>query len=251
MIIDAHMHLFEKMLGADGYPASELRRKMEAEGVTAAWAMTGEGFFADTRKWNEWLLAVIEPHRDFFRPFCTVDPKKGYAAVKEFEYFVRDRGMCGLKLHPWLQAFPTTLAVMDKLLAACGRLGVPLIVHDGSPPYATPLQFARLAEKHPHTTIILGHTGLKDMWPDAVRAARRCRNIILCTCATPLAAIRRALKQIGPHRIIFGSDCGGVGSEGLLKERIIAIRSLYGHGISSVHINNILYVNASRLLPVP
>ena len=35
MIVDAHMHLWRRLLGSDGYPADVLRGKMEAEGVTA------------------------------------------------------------------------------------------------------------------------------------------------------------------------------------------------------------------------
>ena len=250
MIIDAHMHVSKSLLGAPGYPADVLMGKMQALNVSCAWAMTTEGFYGDTRQWNEWLLEATGPHPDFYVPFCTVDPKAGAAAVQELEYFVRERGMRGLKIHNWLQAASTTVPGMEELVVACGRLNVPLLVHDGSPPYCTPLQFALLAERHPETTVILGHMGLKDMWPDAIRAARRLDNVLLCTCAAPLVAVREAIKQLGASRILFGSDCGGVGSEKLLEERIIALRSLRAMGVSQADIEAVFSENAQRYLPV-
>ena len=250
MIIDAHMHLCETMLGVPGCPAHALMAEMQACGVRAAWAMTVEGFYGETRKWNEWLLTQTQSCGGFYVPFCTVDPKAGDAAVEELEYFVRERGMRGLKIHNWLQAVSTTVPGMEELVAACGRLDVPLLVHDGSPPYCTPLQFARLAERHPETTLILGHMGLKDMWPDAIRAAARLDKMLLCACGAPLVAVREAVKRIGASRILFGSDCGGVGSEKLLEERILALRSLRAIGVSEADIESRLFGNAQRCLPM-
>jgi len=249
VIVDAHMHLAERILGVPSYPAGELRRRMEAEGVGCAWALTSDGLHGDTRKWNDWLLDATRPHRDFFIPFCTVDPKKREEAVDELDHYIREGSMRGLKLHNWLQGVSTTAPVMDDLLDACGQLAIPVMFHDGTPPYCTPLQFARLAENHPKTTIILGHMGLKDMWPDALRAARRLENIHLCFCAGVLVALRQALECVGAGRILFGSDCGSVGSEKLLRERVAAVRSLERWGVSVDDIDAILGRNALHMLP--
>ena len=254
MIVDAHMHIAEKLVGIPGYPAGGyaadvLREKMEAEGVGCAWALTSDGLHGDTRKWNDWLLDATRPHRDFFVPFCTVDPKKSDEAVDELDYYLRERSMRGLKLHNWLQGVSTTVPAMDDLLDVCAQFGVPVIFHDGTPPYCTPLQFARLAENHPKTTVILGHMGLKDMWPDALRAAKRLDNIVLCFCACVLVALRCAVDKVGAERILFGSDCGSVGSEKLLRERIAAVRSLEGQGLSAKDVETILQRNARRIIP--
>jgi len=246
------MHLLKSGLGGVGYPADSMRRKMEAEGVCGAWAMTLEGCYGGaTRPWNEWLLECTAEHRDFFVPFCTVDPKAGDAAVNEFEYFVRDRGMRGLKVHNWLAAISPSDPGMEELVAACGRLHVPLVVHDGTPPYCTPLQFARLAERHRDAVVVLGHFGLKDMWPDALRAAVRLDNVYLCASSPHAGAIRAALRTIGSSRILFGSDCGWVNSEWYLRERIHSIEALRGLGVAARDLEAILFENAARLMTLP
>lgn len=248
-VLDAHMHLLRHALGGAGYAVDVMRRKMEEAGVCGAWAMTLEGCYGgDTRKWNEWLLNCVVSHRDFFIPFCTVDPKSGPAAVEEFEYFVRERGMKGLKIHNWLCAVSSTDPAMDELAAACSRLKVPMVVHDGTPPYCTPLQFARLAERHRDTVIILGHSGLKDMWPDALRAAVRLDNLYLCASSPHAGALQAALRTIGSGRLLFGSDCGWVNSEWHLRERIHAVEALRGLGVAECAIRNILCENADRLM---
>ncbi|MDD5679517.1 MAG: hypothetical protein PHW60_16230 [Kiritimatiellae bacterium] len=72
--------------------------------------------------------------------------------------------------HPWLQAFSMTYPNVVPVLSKAGELGMPVLFHDGTPPYSAPLQIAYAAEQGPQTTIILGHSGLDDLRDEATLA---------------------------------------------------------------------------------
>jgi uncharacterized protein len=139
----------------------------------------------------------------------------------------KELGLVGVKLHPWLQAFSMTHPGMAGIMETAGSLGVPVLLHDGTPPYSSPLQIAWLAERHPKTIVILGHSGLADLWRDAAIAARQHANIWLQPTAAPPQTIRTALESAGPDRLLFGSD-GGFGSTGFIRYCISKFRSAIG-----------------------
>ena len=57
--------------------------------------------------------------------------------------------MRGVKLHPWLQGFSAHEPGLDPLCEVAAAAGVPILFHDGTPPFSTPLQLASLARRHP------------------------------------------------------------------------------------------------------
>jgi predicted TIM-barrel fold metal-dependent hydrolase len=114
-----------------------------------------------------------------------------------------------VKLHPWAQAFaPTDPAMMDPIGNEMARLGVPVVFHDGTPPYSSPLQIAHFAMRHPTVPVILGHGGLHDLWKEAVFAAERCPNVYIIPSGTPPHGLQQAVKRLPIERFLFGSDAG-------------------------------------------
>jgi hypothetical protein len=120
-----------------------------------------------------------------------------------------DLGMKGpLKLHPWLQGFSPLEPYMDPVAEAAIELDMPIIFHDGTPVYSMPLQIAALAARFPELIVILGHSGIKDNWKQALAAAHRYPNIVLCLCGTASIGIQRIAAEIAPERLQFGTDIG-------------------------------------------
>lgn len=212
-IIDTHTHLPGCTFGGQPRPAADLRREFEAEGLTGAWLFTTDGLIKETDRNNDILAEAVEGHRDFFVPFCTVNPHDGAGpAIREVERAKSKLGMKGIKFHSWLQAFSLTHPAVLPILQAAGDLKMPVIFHDGTPPYSTPLQIASAAEKVPHTTIVLGHAGLDDLYRDAILACRRQPNVYLCCCSNSAGIIDQLIKSCPPDRLLFGSD-GGFGTD--------------------------------------
>lgn len=81
-----------------------------------------------------------------------------------------------------------------------------LFFHDGTPPYSEPYQISQLAKLFPDIIIVLGHSGLNDLWQEALDAAKRLDNVWLCICGGPYHAINRMAMELNGEKMVWGSD---------------------------------------------
>ena len=109
---------------------------------------------------------------------------------------------------------------VDRVIEACVEHNLPILFHDGTPPYSDSLQIANLAERFPQAKIILGHAGLYDGYRSAIAAAKRHKNIYLCVCGPAIADTRAMIAALGPERIMYGSDGGKLASKPTFIQRI-------------------------------
>lgn len=242
--IDTHTHLPGRALGCSPRTAEDLRAEYEAAGLAGAWMLTVDGLIDDPRPHNDVLLNAVSDQLDFFWPFCTVAPNQGTDACLAELHRCAGLGARGLKLHGWLQAFSMTGPAIVPLLRRAGELGMPVLLHDGTPPYCSPLQIAYAAEQCPGTTIILGHAGLDDLYNDAILACRRHPNIYLCLCSLSAGAIAQVIAACPPERLLFGSDGGLV--PGLAK---LALNKFVDLDLAPAVQRQLFLDNALRLLP--
>lgn len=241
MIVDCHTHYVSRAYAH--LRAGSLVDSMDAYGVDHAVVFTLDGFFEDVRRHNDELAGFVAAHPGRLTAFATVYPRDVDVA-DEIHRAVTELGMKGVKLHPWLQGFSPLEAYMEPVARACAELGVPLISHDGTPPYSTPLQLGLLAERHPDLTVILGHSGLLQLWPEALAAARRNHNVWLCLCGPPTSALQKLVDGAPNDRIVYGSDTG-FGHDYQARHRLEQVRAL---DLSPAALDAILGGNARRLL---
>lgn len=208
MKIDFHVHQPGR-LGDGSYPyrSEDYIEFMDKQAIDISVMLTIDGFWQDPRACNDYLAEWCAPFPDRLVPFCTVDPRKA-GADKEVERCVAELGMRGVKFHNWLQGFSPLESFMAPVCEAAADLGIPLFFHDGTPPYSSSLQIAELAVRHPKLKVVLGHAGLHDLWPEAIAAGRRHRNVYLCMCATPPFAMEKIVEQVPLEQIVFGTDGG-------------------------------------------
>jgi predicted TIM-barrel fold metal-dependent hydrolase len=83
-----------------------------------------------------------------------------------------------------------------------------------------PLQIAAVAARFPELMVVLGHSGIKDMWPTALAAAQRYANIVLCLCGTAPCGIQQIVSEIEPERLQFGTDVGFGSAAGTREYRM-------------------------------
>ncbi len=241
MIVDCHTHYVGRAGARLG--ASPLVESMDTYGIDHSVVFTLDGFFEEPRIHNDALATFASAHPGRLTAFATVYPRRADAA-DEVRRAVTELGMKGLKLHPWLQGISPLEQYMTPIAEACIELGIPIIVHDGTPAYSTPLQFGLLAERHPELTVILGHSGLLDLWPEALAAASRNENVWLCLCGPPTGALQRLVDGVPHERIVFGSDAG-FGHDYQAHHRLEQVRAL---DLSDESLDAILGGNATRLL---
>jgi uncharacterized protein len=245
-IIDFHAHLDERWLHVKCHTAPKVVELLDRFDVQMACVFTIMGFYEDCRAHNDALLCRANEYPDRLIPFVTVDPKQGRAAVDELERCLANRRFRGVKFHPWLQAFASSMLrdTMMDILHVSAEHRVPVLFHDGTPPYSTTFQIAELARWSPKTTVVLGHAGLADYVNPAAELIRDIPNLYGCYCGPRPGDLIHLVEVGGAEKILFGSDFGAAGWR-LLPERIDNV--LYA-GLSEPILDQILYSNAAALL---
>jgi predicted TIM-barrel fold metal-dependent hydrolase len=228
MIIDCHTHASGgRSFGLSTSLVADFVAGMDRCGIEKSIVFTTDGFFFDFVACNDELQAFVNEYPDRLVASPTVDPRYGEQAVAEIRRCRLELGMQGpLKFHSWLQGFSPLESYMDPIAETAIELGMPIILHDGTPPYSTPLQVAAFAARFPQATVILGHSGLRDMWQAALAAARRYPNVVLCLCGTLPLGINRIVAEIEPERLQFGTDLGFGSSPGTREYRLAQIQRL-------------------------
>jgi len=177
---------------------------------------------------NEQLAALVEAlDSPKVVPFCYVDPREA-DAPRQAEHWVRERGMCGVKLYPPLGWYPDEPRVLPTFQAA-EALGVPVLIHMGRvaphpqlrSKYARPLCLEDIGLACPRLTLIIGHFGTPWQW-EAFDIAAGFRNFFfdLTTSGSldiPLLKLVVEYPSLGLRRIVLGTD--GTGSDNLARAR--------------------------------
>ena len=173
---------------------------------------------------NDYVAQAVDSYPDVFIGFCSVDPRKGKAAVEELERSVLSLGLRGLKLHPIHQAFFPDDPAFIPLFAKAEELGIPVLMHSGyaaagaNAPggggfelaYSRPIPHVdSLAARHPDLTIIMAHPA----WPwiqEQVAVALHKSNVFIDLSGWAPRYIPKELISEASGRlrkkVLFGSD---------------------------------------------
>lgn len=209
MPIDAHIHIGATSATPREERADRLLAMLQRYGIDAAIVLPLEGLFSscfDHPADNDFVRAFCRRAPERLIPAFTVNPLLGDKALDEVRRCRNEHGLRILKLHPWLQGFSISSAEMNAVAALCEELDITIVFHDGTPPYCAPLQVARLCRDYPALRVVSGHSGLNDLWPDALAAAKRYRNFYLCLCGLAAWPVQQIVAEIPPEQICVGSD---------------------------------------------
>jgi hypothetical protein len=208
MIVDAHAHVWQSFMSFRCPPVEEIVAGMEAAGIEMTLISSLSGLLhTDPHDDNLYVRSLVEDNPARFRGVAVVTPYAGREALEELEICLRDYRFVGLKLHPWLQGYYGGADFLSPLLDLCRSYSVPVLFHTGTPPYAQAYHIWVQAMRFPKTTFILGHMGLNYQWRDALEVGRVCPNAFLDTSGISFTfAVKRAIRELGAERILFGSD---------------------------------------------
>ena len=245
-IIDFHTHLADRWFNTPTITEETFIQSLDQCGVDIACIFTLMGFYSDCPRYNDHLAARSRVHPSRFIPFITVDPKLGTEAVREMERCAADPVFRGVKFHNWCQAIANSMVkeTMLDILRIAARHRLPVLFHDGTPPYATTFQIAALARWVPEATIVLGHGGLADYVTVAGESARDLHNLYICLCCPKAGDLLYLLDTAGTDKVMWGSDFG-FSDWRMLAERL---DDVYQAKLDPVTEHKVFYANAARLL---
>lgn len=120
-----------------------------------------------------------------------------------------NKGFKAVKLNPLRHAYCADAEIVDEVMYKAQKLGLPVCIHSGHPPYSLPWQIGLLAERHPDVKIMMIHMGHgHGVYIDAaLKMAIKYSNIYLEMSGMPMPSkIREAYETVGHDRIMFGTD---------------------------------------------
>ena len=116
---------------------------------------------------NGSVRTFCRSYPDKFVGFWGSDPHKRMDAVREIERAIKDLGMKGIAIDPYLAHIPASEARFYPLYTKCAELNVPVFITMAPPPevnaalldYARPRDVDRVARDFPELTLIMSHGG--------------------------------------------------------------------------------------------
>lgn len=204
---------------------------------------------------NEVIANLVNRFPDFFVGFAGADPFKGMRAVRDFEHAVRQLGLRGLNLGPWLHQILPNDKRYYPLYAKAAELDVPVVVHCSAhfDPGTTmetgnPTYLDEVACHFPELKLVASHAG----WPWVLQMAAvawRHPNVYLEFSGIlpkywEADLVKRFDTPILKERILWATDYP-------LIEWRRSLDQVMELPIRPQTRENLLYSNAARLLGLP
>lgn len=194
-----------------------------------------------TREQNDWTSAEVTKHAPRLIGFCSANPLRP-AALEELDRCLGLPGMIGIKLHLGNAGItlrdPAHLARMQELFALAQRRRAPVLAHmraRGGTDYGAEdaqIFLDKIVTIAPDIEIVVAHLGASSPgYPSqndevmavfgaaAERNDPRMANLYFDVSAnvtediTPAdaALVAKRIRQVGPRRVLYGSDLNAVG----------------------------------------
>jgi len=164
------------------------------------------------REENNQVLRAIQRWPDRTLGFVYLNPNHVAFSLEEFDRCVRDGPMVGVKL--WV-AKRCSAPELDPIIERAPAAQAVILQHcwfnlkGNLRGESTPHDLVELATRHPKAAFIDAHTG--GDWELGIRAIQPVKNISTCVAGfdPTSGVVEMAVRELGPERVIFGSDAAG------------------------------------------
>ena len=186
-----------------------IERVMLSQGYSAQLHPTEEQF----REENDRVMRAVRRFPD--RAFGSVylSPAFPEFSLREFDRCVRNGPMIAIGE---IEADKRcNVPEMDAIVERAVSMKAPILQHewlklDGNDPgESSPYDVVELARRHPDANFVCAHTG--GDWERGIRVVRDTRNVSagMAGFDPTSGAVEMAVRELGPERVIYGSDVGG------------------------------------------
>ncbi len=249
MIIDAHLHLDDRIEGPPNLAVEELLKQLENSKIQKAVVI-----HLENQRWSkeEFIESISKDHN--LIGFVNINPNNENA-IKDLEYSIKDLKFKGLKLHPRLQNFEINSKKVNELVKYAGELKIPVLIDTFPDGFSLSRgfdvkKFAEVAIQNPKTKFIWAHCGGHYVI-DFMMVAKRFDNIFMDISYSLLYYLKSnishniiyAMKSMKFEKIMYGSDY----PDRNIKETLDKTKKYFiEHKLSQEKINKILYENANN-----
>ncbi|MDI7275223.1 MAG: amidohydrolase family protein [Anaerolineae bacterium] len=258
LAVDAHCHIGAhggRCPGLRSFTAEDLLARMDSTGMDHAVVchfISSLWSDHDVSRGNDLVIEATRRYPDRLTGVAVVNPRMGPPALEELRRCL-EAGLKGVKLQPILHGYyPIDGALVDPLMEVAAEAQAVVSIHSDFGAWCcTPYQVVRLAARHPGVTVVMLHMGIVEAMlmqvPDIVRATS---NVLIETSQTPdspYAVYVNSARQLGPERILFGSDGPIISDEVNLAKLEVAVRQ---YGLTGDEKRAILGANAARVFRI-
>lgn len=206
MIIDAHQHLGICDTFDHNVTEEDVLNTLNTNKIDGTIIFPFPGSM-DEKGDHDRIYALTQKYPKRFFGVISLNPhiqKIDY--LTEVERLVK-LGFKAIKIHPYGHACNPIYKTTDKVFEAANTFNLPVIIHTGiGAPSALPSNAIPRAKQYPHLKIVLAHAGAYIYSIEALITAKECPNIYLEPSWVPAFVIKNFVKEIGAHRVMFGSD---------------------------------------------
>lgn len=204
MINDFHVHMGKSSKG-EVFTAEDLVRSMDQYGIERSGLSILNG--TSCRELNDRTLAAVRQFPDRIVGYAYINPREENAK-DEVRRCLETDGFRAVKFHSWKHGyFPDNNSALDGIVDVIAEYDVPILTHTGTPPLSLPQQWAVIAERHPKATFVFAHMGYLDYGYGCIECAKRLPNVYVGSSGqVEIPIIQKAIDEMGPDRIVFGSD---------------------------------------------
>jgi len=217
-IWDIHSHLHSVPGGTPEQRMEFLIRCADRVGVERL--ILSQGYSADLhptpdqlRQENDRVLSAVRRFPDRAYGSVYLSPSYVDFSLQEFDRCVRDGPMIGvgeLEVDKRCNA-----PELDPIVERAVSMKAPILQHcwlktgGNEPGESSPSDLVELAKRHPDANFICAHTG--GNWERGIRIIRDTKNICAEIAGSDPTSgfVEMAVRELGPERVVYGSDVGG------------------------------------------
>jgi uncharacterized protein len=207
MIIDAHVHLGSCRVFDLDVTETAVLDSIDRHGIDVAVVQPFPGA-PEPEAVHDRIAALAAKHPGRIYGLASLNPHRDADAYyQEIERCVRDLGFRAVKLHTLGHAVHPLHRSGRLVFETASALGIPVMVHTGmGMPFALPSLVLPIARQYPDTPVILAHAGHGFYTQEAMVAATLADNIYLETSWIAAVQVARLVRELGPERVMFGTD---------------------------------------------
>ncbi len=208
MVIDAYNNTWagsgnSDYLSGDEFGVEQMLDAMDSGGIDMAVACS-LGQAID----NDYIARIQSEHPNRIIGFGQVNARSRDAAAQVGE--CADAGLKGIKLHPTMHGYHfCDHGLLDPVMAACAEHGLVVLVNALDDPFCAPLSIEEISRGFPTVPVLIAHMGTIWNLMEAILVAGRTPNIYLETSSALLIDVKTAYRNVGPEKIVLGTDWPG------------------------------------------